>query len=249
MQWNALLRFFRVPISCHPCRGFLDTHQQSLRYFYFSSFIQTIIQLVVFLSLEIWWKLKLLLQKWVYVSSHRFYTNFKVVVDPPQSHWFKYPCSLISSGSSVQFSRSVVWDSFRPHGLQHTRLPCPSPTPGADSNSCPLSQWCHPTISSSVIPFSSCHSVFPSIRVFSNESALQIRWPKYWTFSFSISPSNEYSRLISFRTDSFDLLAVQGTGHGGEFWQKVVHWRREWQTTSAFLLENPMNSMKRQKDI
>ena len=65
--------------------------------------------------------------------------------------------------------------------------------------SCPLSQWCHPTISSSVVPFS---SIFPSIRVFSNESALHIRWPKYWSFSFSISPSYEYSGLISFRMDS-----------------------------------------------
>ena len=63
---------------------------------------------------------------------------------------------------SVQFSRSVVCDSLRPHGLQHARLPCPSPTPRAYSNSCPLSQWCHPTISSSVIPFSSCPQSFPA---------------------------------------------------------------------------------------
>ena len=64
--------------------------------------------------------------------------------------------------SSVQFSRSVASDSLRPHGLQHTRLPCPSPTPGVYSNSCPLSQWCHPTISSSVVPFSSCLQSFPA---------------------------------------------------------------------------------------
>ena len=63
---------------------------------------------------------------------------------------------------SVQFSSPVVSDSLRPHGLQHTRLPCPSPTPGACSNSCPLSWWCHPTISSSVIPFSSCLQSFPA---------------------------------------------------------------------------------------
>ena len=63
---------------------------------------------------------------------------------------------------SVQFSRSVVSDSLRPHGLQHARLPCPSPTCRAFSNSCPLSQWCHPTISSSVIPFSSCLQSFPA---------------------------------------------------------------------------------------
>ena len=76
------------------------------------------------------------------------------------------------------------------------------------SNSCPLSQWCHPTVSSSVLLLS---SVFPSIRVFSNESAVRNRWPKYWSFSFIISPSNVYSGLISFRIDWFDLLAVQGT--------------------------------------
>ena len=107
------------------------------------------------------------------------------------------------------FSHSAMSDSLRPHGLQHTRLPCPLPTPRSSSNSCPSSQWCHPTISS-------CHRlllppIFPSIRLFSNELALCIRWPKYWSFSFSISPSNEYSRLISFRIDWFDLLAVQGT--------------------------------------
>ena len=112
--------------------------------------------------------------------------------------------------SSVQFSRSVVSDSLQPHELQRARPPCPSPTPWAYPNSCPLSLWCHPTISSSVIPFSSC-PIFPSIRVFSNESALRIRWPKYWSFSFNISPSNEHPGLISFRMDWLDLLAVQGT--------------------------------------
>ena len=73
------------------------------------------------------------------------------------------------------------------------RLTCSSPTPRASSNSCPSIQWCHPTISSSVVSFSFPPSIFPSIRVFSNESALYIRWPKYWRFIFSISPSNEYS--------------------------------------------------------
>ena len=86
----------------------------------------------------------------------------------------------------------------------------PSPSPGACSNSCLLSQWCHPSISSSVVPFSSCLQSFPA-SVFSSESVLCIRWPKYWIFSFSISPSNDYSGLISFRMDWFDLLAVQGT--------------------------------------
>jgi len=110
---------------------------------------------------------------------------------------------------SVQFSCSIVSDSLQPHGLQHTRLPCQSPTPRACSNSCLLSQWCHPTILCH--PLSFLPSIFPSIQVFSNESVLCIRWPKYWSFSFSISPSNEYSGLISFRIDWFDLLAVQGT--------------------------------------
>ena len=96
-------------------------------------------------------------------------------------------------------------DSLRPHGLQHASPPCPSPTPGVYSNSCPLSQWCRPTISSSVVPFSYLQSFFS---VFSSESVLHIRWPKYWSFSFSISPSNEYSGLISLRMDWLDFLAV-----------------------------------------
>ena len=101
-------------------------------------------------------------------------------------------------------------DSLRPHGLQYARLPCPSPTSRAFSNSCPLSQWCHPTILSSVIPFSSCLQFFPAQDLF-HESVLHIRWPKYWSFSFSISPSKEYWGLISLRMDWFDLLEVQGT--------------------------------------
>ena len=101
-------------------------------------------------------------------------------------------------------------NSLWPHGLQRAKLPCPSPTPGAYSNSCPLSQWYHPIISSCYLLFL-LPSIFPSIRVFSNESVLCIRWPKYWSFSFSITPSNEYSGLISFRMDWFDLLAVQET--------------------------------------
>ena len=79
------------------------------------------------------------------------------------------------------------------------------------ANSCPLSWYCYPTVSFSVAHFLLLPSVFPSIRVFSNESVLCIRWPKYWSFSFSISPSNEYSWLISIRIDWFDLLAIQGT--------------------------------------
>ena len=108
-------------------------------------------------------------------------------------------------GENLLFSRSVMSDSLQTHGLQHARLACPSLSPRACSNSCPLSRWCHPTISSSVIhPRHLLLSVFPSIRIFSNESALCLRRPKYWSFSFSISPSNEYSGLISFRIDWFD---------------------------------------------
>ena len=111
----------------------------------------------------------------------------------------------------VQFSCSVVSDSLRPHEPQHARPPCPSPTPGVYSNSCSLSQWYHPTISSSVHPLLLLPSIFPSIKVFSNESVLRIRWPKYWSFSFSISHSNEYSGLISFGINWLDFSAVQGT--------------------------------------
>ena len=126
---------------------------------------------------------------------------------------YRKTCTQIFS--SVQFSHSVASDSLRPHGLQQARLSCPSPSPGAHSTSCPLSQGCHPTISSSVVPFSSLPpSIFPSIRIFLNKSVPRIRWPKYWSFSFSISPSNEYSGLISFRMDWLDLLAVQENCHG-----------------------------------
>ena len=87
--------------------------------------------------------------------------------------------------------------------------PCPSPAPGVYSNSCPLSRWCHQAISFCVILFSSCPP--PSIRVLSNESPICMRWQKYWSFSFSISPSNDHPGLISFKVDWLDLLAVQGT--------------------------------------
>ena len=101
-------------------------------------------------------------------------------------------------------------DSLRTHGPQHSRLLCPLLSPGVCSNSCPLSQWCYLIISSFATSFSFCLQSFPaSIRVFSNELALRIRWPKYWSFSFS--PSNEYSKLISFRIAWFDLRPVQGT--------------------------------------
>jgi len=111
--------------------------------------------------------------------------------------------------SSVHFSRSVTSDSLQPHELQHAKPPRPSPTPWVYSNLCPLRQGCHSTISS-CCPILLPPSNFPSIRIFSNESVLCIRWPQYCSFSFSISPSNEYSRPISFRMDWFDLLTVKG---------------------------------------
>ena len=112
--------------------------------------------------------------------------------------------------SSIQFSCSVVSNSLPPHESQHTGPPCPSPTPRVHSNLCPSSLWGHPAISSSVVPFSSCPQSL-SASVFSNESTLHMRWPKYWSFSFSIIPSKELPGLISFRMDWLDLLAVQGT--------------------------------------
>ena len=101
--------------------------------------------------------------------------------------------------------------TLRPHWLHHTRLLCPTPSLGVYSNSCPLSRWCHPTILSSVIPFSSCLQSFSASQSFQMSQFFNIRWSKYWSFSFSISPSNEYSGLISSRMDCLDFLAVQGT--------------------------------------
>ena len=109
--------------------------------------------------------------------------------------------------SSVLFSRSVVSDFLRPYKSQHTRPPCPSPTPGVHSYSQLSSRWCHPAISP-------CHPLLllptipPSIRVFFNGSTLLMRWPKYWSSSLSIIPSNEHPGLVSFRMDWLDLLAV-----------------------------------------
>ena len=108
---------------------------------------------------------------------------------------------------SVQFNCSVMSNSLWPHELQHARPPCPSATPGVHPNPCPLSVMesnhlilCHPLL---LLP-----SVFPSIRFFSNESVRHVRWPKYWSFSFS---PYEYSGLSAFRIDWFDFLAAQGT--------------------------------------
>ena len=113
---------------------------------------------------------------------------------------------------SVQVGHSVVSDSLWPHGPQHARLSCPSSTPGACLNKLMFIKSVMP--SNHLIlchPFLLLPSIFPSIRVFSNESVLRIKWPKYWSFSLSISPSNEHPGLISFRMDWLDFLAVQGT--------------------------------------
>ena len=122
---------------------------------------------------------------------------------------------IVFNGLNIQvlllFSRPVVSNSLWPHGQQHARPPCSSPTPRVYSNSCPLRQWCHLQPSH---PLSS-----PSLPAFSlSQHQALFKWvsslhqvPKYWSFSFSISPSSEHPGLISFRMDWLDLLAVQGT--------------------------------------
>ena len=111
---------------------------------------------------------------------------------------------------SVQFSHSVMSDSLRPHELQHARPPCPSPTPRVHSTHVhrvgDAIQPSHPLSSLFLLP-----PIPPSIEVFSNDSILRMRWPKYWSFSFSIIPSKEHPGLISFTMDWLDVLAVQGT--------------------------------------
>ena len=124
---------------------------------------------------------------------------------------FQSPSLFLPATLSVQFSHSVVSNSLRPHELQHARPPCPSPTPGVHSNSCPLSLLMPSNHLILCRPLLLPPSIFPNIRVFSNESVLCIEWPKYWSFSFNISPSDEHPRLVSFRMDWLDLLAVQGT--------------------------------------
>ena len=113
-----------------------------------------------------------------------------------------------SENNLLLFSHYIMSDPLRPHGLQHARFPCPFLS--VCSNSCPLSWWCYLTISSSATHFSFCLQSFPAPGSFA-VSWICTRWPKYWSSSFSISPSNEYSGRISFRIDWFDLLAVQGT--------------------------------------
>ena len=112
---------------------------------------------------------------------------------------------------SVQFSRSVMSDSLWPHESQHARPPCPSPSPGVHSDSTSIESVMPSSHLIRGRPFLLLPPISPNIRVFSNESTFHMRWPKYWSFSFSIIPSKEMPGLISFRMDWLDLLAVQGT--------------------------------------
>ena len=116
------------------------------------------------------------------------------------------------------FNRLVMSDSLQPHGLQLARLPCTSLAPRVCSNLCPLSQWCYLTISSSAAPFSSCRQSFPGSGSFSNESALHIRWPKYW--NFGICPSNEYSGW--FPLELTGLITLQFKGLSGVFFSTTI---------------------------
>ena len=132
-----------------------------------------------------------LLKNWTGIIILTIYKNMKL---NNQTHIFTFI-------HSVQFNCSVMSNSLQPHGLQHARLPCPSPTPKACSNSCPLSWWGHPTISSSVVPFSSHLQSFPASGSFPVSHFFASGGQNIGSFSFSISPSDEYSGLISFRID------------------------------------------------
>ena len=150
------------------------------------------------------WSLSYILKSGNVCSPNLFFIKIVLAVVPDISISAKKG-SAIGPSNSVQFSRSVVSDCLQVHEPQHARPPCPSPTPRVHPNPCPSNRiiLCHPLL---LLP-----SVFLSIKIFTNESALCLRWPTYWSFSFNISPSNEHPGLISFRMDWLDLLAVQGT--------------------------------------
>ena len=136
-----------------------------------------------------------------------------------QEYWSGLPCPPLPNPGIQPRSPALQADSLpsespgKPlfNSLATRRLPWPSLSPGACSNSCPLSQWCHPTILSSVIPFSSCLQPFTASGFFLMIQLFTSGGQSYWSFSFSISPSSEYSGLISFRIDWFDIFTVQGT--------------------------------------
>ena len=148
---------------------------------------------------------------YLYMCIHKIYIHKYDLKSYKEFFWHQFKFFSIIKYNMVilLFSHSVMSDSLQPHVLQHAMLPCPSLPPRACSNSRPSSQWYHLTISSSVMP--SPPSSFPTSGSFPAELAFCIRWSKYWSFSFNISPSNEYSELISLRIDWFDLLAVQET--------------------------------------
>ena len=128
----------------------------------------------------------------------------------PSKRFFFF-LSYSFSISSVQFSRSVVSNSLRPRESQHTRPPCPSPTPGVHSDSHPSSWWCHPAISFSVVPFSSCSQSLPTSESFPMSQLFAWGGQSTGVFNFSIILSKEHPGPISFRMDWLDLLAVQWT--------------------------------------
>ena len=143
----------------------------------------------------------------------------------------RLPYSPVTSIVAHSF---IVSDSLWSHGLQHARLPCPSPSPRVCSNSCSLSQWCRPTISCSCCPLFFLPSTFLSITVFDSESVLRIRWPRYW--SFNLSPSNEYSWLISFRIDWFDHSKKLS-----RVFSNTIVWKHQFFSTQPSLWSNSNN--------
>ena len=142
----------------------------------------------------------------MYIKTHP-HTFFQII----RFQWF------------LLFSHPVMSDSLWPYGLQHTRLPCPSPSPEVCPSSCPLHWWCYPAISCSDVLFL-LPSIFPSVRDFSSESAFLIRWPKYWSFSFSISPSSEIQGRSSLRL--IDLISLLYKGLSGVFSSTMVQWHQ-----------------------
>ena len=128
---------------------------------------------------------------YTYVYIHTRYIHILNIHTFIYAHTYIYTHILYVCYCSVMHLCPILW----PHGLQHSRPLCPSWAPRVYSNSRPSSRWCHPAISSSVVPFSSRLQSLPASRVFSRESALRIRWAEYWSFSFSTRPSGEYSGL------------------------------------------------------
>ena len=160
-----------------------------------------------FMLYELWcWK-RLLRVPWTARSNQSILKEISSEYSPFGKHVVSFPASCLFKIHSVQFSRSVVSDSLPPHELQHTRPPCPSPTPGVNPNSCPLSQWCHPAISSSLVPFSCPRSFLASGSFQTSQLFASSGQSIAVSASASVLPMNTV--LISFRIDWLDLLAVQ----------------------------------------